>query len=53
VPATSASPLPNPTPSAEVALSEVEVEKSVQMGMAVLEPLPWFGLDPTLEGALP
>jgi hypothetical protein len=47
------SPPPNPTLLAEVVLSEVEVEKSVQEGMAALEELPRFGLDSTLEGALP
>jgi hypothetical protein len=31
----------------------VEVEKFIQMGIATLEQLPWFGLDPALEGALP
>jgi hypothetical protein len=46
-------PLPNPTPSARAALLEVEVEKSIQMGMAILEQLPWFGPDPTLKGAPP
>jgi hypothetical protein len=34
-------------------LSKAEVEKSMQEGMAVLEELPWFELDPALEGALP
>jgi hypothetical protein len=51
--ATFASLPPNPTPSARALLSEAEVEKSVQIGMVVLEQLPWFELDPTLEGALP
>jgi hypothetical protein len=46
-------PLPNPTSSAKATLSEAEVEKSVQMGMAVLEQLPRFEPDPALEGALP
>jgi hypothetical protein len=32
---------------------EVEVEKFVQMGMAMLEQLSWFRPDPALEGALP
>jgi hypothetical protein len=47
------SPPPNPTLLAEAVLSEVEVEKSMQEGMAALEELPRFGLDSTLEGALP
>jgi hypothetical protein len=34
-------------------LSKVEVEKSMQEGMAALEQLPWIELDPALEGALP
>jgi hypothetical protein len=33
-------------------LLEVEVEKSVQEGMAALEELSWFRPDPALEGAL-
>jgi hypothetical protein len=53
VPDTPASPPPNPTLTTEAALSKVEVEKSVQMGMALLDQLPRFGLDPALEGALP
>jgi hypothetical protein len=53
VPGTPASPLPNPTPSTKATLSEVEVEKSIKMGMTTLEQLPWFGLDPTLKGVLP
>jgi hypothetical protein len=53
VPATSASPPPNPTPLARVALPEAEVEKSILMGMSMLEQLPRFGSDPALEGALP
>jgi hypothetical protein len=47
-----ASPPPNPTPSARAALLEAEVEKFVQIGMAVLEQLPWFGPEPALEEAL-
>jgi hypothetical protein len=35
-----------------VTLSEVEVEKSMQKGMAALEQLSWFGPNPALEGAL-
>jgi hypothetical protein len=50
VPNALALPPPNPTPSAGVVLSEVEMEKSVQMGMAMLEQLLWFGADPALEG---
>jgi hypothetical protein len=46
-------PLPNPTLTIEAALSKVEVEKSVQMGMVLLEQLSQFGSDPALEGALP
>jgi hypothetical protein len=53
VPNALASPLPNPTPSVRAALLEAEVEKSIQMGMAVLEQLSRFGLDPALKGALP
>jgi hypothetical protein len=52
-PATPASPLPNPTPSARAALSEAKVEKSIEMGMAALEKLPRFGLDPTPKVTLP
>jgi hypothetical protein len=36
-----------------VALSKVKVVKSVQMGMAVREQLPRFGLDLALKGVLP
>jgi hypothetical protein len=43
-------PSPNPTPSVGAALSEAEVEKSIQMGMAMLEQPPRFGPDPTLGG---
>jgi hypothetical protein len=39
--------------SAEVALLEAEVEKSVQMGMAALEQLSPFRSDPVLDGTLP
>jgi hypothetical protein len=53
VPDAPTSPPPNPTLSARMMLLEAEVEKSVQMGMAVLEQLPRFGPDPALEGALP
>jgi hypothetical protein len=53
VPDAPASPLPNPTPSAGVVLSEAEVEKSMQKGMAALERLPRFGLDFALKRALP
>jgi hypothetical protein len=52
-PATPASPPPNPTLSVGAALSEAKVEKSVEMGMAALEKLPWFGLDPTPKVTLP
>jgi hypothetical protein len=48
VPDVPASPPPNPTPSVGAALSEVKVEKSVQMGMAALEQLSRFGSDPAL-----
>jgi hypothetical protein len=51
--ATSTSLPPNPTPSARVALSEAEVEMSVQMRMVALEQLLQFGPDPALEVALP
>jgi hypothetical protein len=53
VPNAPASPPPNPTPSAGVVLSEAEVEKSMQEGMAALEQLSRFGPDPAHEGALP
>jgi hypothetical protein len=52
VPDAPTSPPPNPTLSARVELSEVEVEKSIHMGMVALEQLSWFGPDPTLKGAL-
>jgi hypothetical protein len=48
-----APPLPNPTPSTGAALLEAEVEKSIQIGMVMLEWLPRFGLDPALEVVLP
>jgi hypothetical protein len=46
-------PSPNPTPSVGAALLEAEVEKSIQIGMGMLEQPPQFRPDPTLEGALP
>jgi hypothetical protein len=52
VPDAPASPSPNPTPSARATLLEVEVEKSMQKGMAALEQLSRFGPNPALEGAL-
>jgi hypothetical protein len=53
MPATPASPTPNPTSSAGVALSEAEVEKSIEIEMAALEKLSWFRTDPAPEVALP
>jgi hypothetical protein len=37
VPEAPASPSPNPTPTVGAVLSEAEVERSIQMGMALLE----------------
>jgi hypothetical protein len=34
-------------------LSEVGVEKSIEMGMVVLEQMSWFRLDPAPEAVLP
>jgi hypothetical protein len=34
-------------------LSEVGVEKSIEMGMVVLEQMSWFRLDPAPEVVLP
>jgi hypothetical protein len=51
--ATSASSPPDPASSARAASSEVEVEKSVDMGMASLKQLSRFGTDSTPEVALP
>jgi hypothetical protein len=51
--ATSASSPPDPASSAGAASSEVEVEKSVEMGMASPKQLSWFGPDSAPEVALP
>jgi hypothetical protein len=53
VPDALASPLPNPTLSAGVVLSKVEVDKSMQEGKVALEQLLQFEPDLTLKGALP
>jgi hypothetical protein len=53
VPNAPALPPHNPAPSAGVTLLEAEVDKSIQMGMAVLEQLSRFGPDPALKGVLP